>query len=148
VLGFPRPGERAAADAKERALTLAIEADRMSSSADIEYPLLVAQLALELDRKEPFQAAVRTLERKYPGELPTHYFAAISAATDEDWAKAESEIEKAKAKGLADEAAEQFLSSGVRARASGATSTGCSTRRRLGRWGFWRCSCWGRSSRI
>ena len=117
VLGFPRPGETAAPDARERALTLATEADRMSSSADIEYPSIVAQLALELDRKGPFQAAARTLEQKFPGTVPTHYFAAISAATDEDWSKAESEIEKARALGMPDEVAEQFLDSGVRTRA-------------------------------
>jgi Zn-dependent protease with chaperone function len=117
ALGFPGQGEEPALHEKDRALTLALEADRMASSADIEYPAMVAQLALELDRKEVFQNAVRRLEQRHPGELPTHYFAAIGAATDEDWAKAESEIEKARAKGLPPEVAEQFLNSGVRTRA-------------------------------
>jgi Zn-dependent protease with chaperone function len=117
VLGFPGNGKEASAAEKERALTLAVEADRMSSSGDSDYPSLVAQLALELERETPFKKAVSTLERKFPDELSTHYFAAINAAMEEDWLKSESEIEKAEALGLPHELAEQFLNSGVRSRA-------------------------------
>jgi Zn-dependent protease with chaperone function len=117
VLGLPGPdGEASRAD-KERALTLAVEADRMSSSADSSYPALVAQLSMELEREAPFKKAVGTLEQKFPDELATHYFAAAGAAMSEDWLKAESEIGKAEAAGLPHEAAEQFLDSGVRSRA-------------------------------
>ncbi|HWS88282.1 MAG TPA: M48 family metallopeptidase [Pyrinomonadaceae bacterium] len=101
----------------ERAFKLAVEADRISSSEEFYYPALVAQLALELRREAPFREAVATLERKFPGEIATYYFAAFLAAIDEDWAKAESEMLKAEAKGLPREAAEQFLNSGVRTRA-------------------------------
>lgn len=117
VLAFPGEGKEAPPADKERALTLATEADRMSSSADASYPTLVAQLALQLDRETPFRKATGTLEQKFPDELATHYFAAIVAATDEHWLKAESEIERAEALGLPHEAAEQFLNSGVRSRA-------------------------------
>ena len=117
VLGTPAGGHRPSAAELERALTLAAEADRMSASADASYPMLVAQLALQLKREAPFRKAVETLERKFPGEMPTHYFAAIKAAMDEDWLKAESEIEKAEAKGLPHEEAERLLNSGVRSRA-------------------------------
>jgi Zn-dependent protease with chaperone function len=117
VLGFPGNGKEASAAEKERALALAVEADRMSSSGDSDYPSMVAQLALELDRETPFRKAVETLERKFPGEVATHYFAAVVAAMDEHWLKAESEIERAEALGLPHEAAQQFLDSGVRSRA-------------------------------
>ena len=117
VLGFSVPGKEPTKAEKERALTLATEADRMSASEDVEYPWVVAQLALELEREPQFRKAVGTLERKFPDELATHYFAAINAAMDEDWLKAESEIERAEAKGLPHEAAEEFLGSGVRTRA-------------------------------
>ncbi|HEX7955520.1 MAG TPA: M48 family metalloprotease, partial [Pyrinomonadaceae bacterium] len=117
ALAFPGAGKQASKGEQERALALAAEADRMSSSEDASYPTLVAELALALDRKDAFQKAVTTLERKFPEETATHYFAAISAATDEDWARAESEIERAEALGLPHDAAEQFLASGVRTRA-------------------------------
>jgi len=35
------------------------------------------------------QEAVRTGEAKFPQEMGTHYFSAVQAAIDEDWAKAE-----------------------------------------------------------
>jgi Zn-dependent protease with chaperone function len=117
VLGFSADGKDVPKADKERALTLAVEADRMSNSADSSYPALVAQLALELERESPFRKAVGTLEQKFPGELATHYFGAINAAMNEDWIKAEAEIEKAEALGMPHEAAAQFLDSGVRSRA-------------------------------
>ena len=112
----PGEAEAPAAD-KERALTLATEADRMSASEDSSYPTLVAQLALELNREAPFRKAAETLRRKFPDELATHYFAGVEAIMDEHWLKAESEIEKAEAKGLPHELAEQLLNSGVRTHA-------------------------------
>jgi Zn-dependent protease with chaperone function len=117
VLGFATSDRQPSAAEKERALTLAVEADRMSSSADSSYPTLVAQLALETEHRLAFDAALRKLQQNFPDELSTHYFSAISAAMDEDWLKAESEIDKAEALGLPHEAAEQFLDSGVRTRA-------------------------------
>jgi tetratricopeptide (TPR) repeat protein len=117
VLGFAENVRDASKAEKERALTLAVEADRMSNSEDADYPSVVAQLAMELDRVDAFKKAVATLERKFPDEMATHYFAAIDAATDEHWMKAEAEIEKAEALGLPHEAAERFLDSGVRSRA-------------------------------
>ncbi|HEX8292092.1 MAG TPA: M48 family metallopeptidase, partial [Pyrinomonadaceae bacterium] len=117
VLGFSADGREPPKAERERALALAVEADRMSSSADSSYPALVAQLALELEREAPFRKAVGTLEQKFPGDLATHYYGAVNAAMNEDWLKAEAEIEKAQALGLPPEAAAQFLDSGVRSRA-------------------------------
>ena len=117
ALGTSTPDHKPSAAEQERALTLATEADRMSASADPYYPGLVAQLSLELEREAPFRKAVGTLKEKFPDDLSTHYFAAIEAAMDEHWVKAESEIEQAEAKGLPHEVAEQFLDSGVRTRA-------------------------------
>jgi tetratricopeptide (TPR) repeat protein len=117
MLGFRQDGKPVSQEEKERALTLATEADRMSSSEDSSYPAVVAQLALELERESPFRKAVATLERKFPGELATHYYGAINAAMNEDWLKAEAEMEKAEALGLPHEAAARFFDAGVRSRA-------------------------------
>lgn len=129
ALGFSGPGNQPTPDEKERAFTLAVEADRMSSSEDVEYPWVVAELALELGRESQFRKAVVTLERKFPDEVATHYFAAINAAMDEDWLKAESEIGKAEAKGMPHAVAEEFLNSGVRTHAR--------TRARVWRYVYW-----------
>ena len=118
ALAYPGPGREAAPGAKQRALILATEADAKSASADVSYPALVAQLSLDLEQKESFQSAVRTLKQKFPDQLPTHYFAAISAAWDEDWMTADAEIRKAEASGLPHEVAQQFLDSGVGTRAA------------------------------
>jgi Zn-dependent protease with chaperone function len=117
VLGFADNVKDASQAEKERALALAVEADRMSDSEDADYPSVVAQLAMELDRVDAFKKAVATLERKFPDEVATHYFAAVDAATDEHWTRAEAEIARAEALGLPHEAAERFLDSGVRSRA-------------------------------
>lgn len=117
VLGFAGPGKEAPKAEKERALTLAVEADRMSSSADSSYPSLVAQLALMLEREDAFRGAVETLERKFPDDVATRYYSAIAAAIREDWARAESEMERAEELGVPHEVAEEFLNSGVRTRA-------------------------------
>src|SRR5205085_6088492 len=95
ALAYPRPDTQAPPEAKERALALASEANAKSGSADIYYPALVAQLSLNLERKEGFQSALRTLKQKFPGEAATHYYAAVGAAWDEDWLTAESEIREA-----------------------------------------------------
>ena len=117
VLVTPGSGRVASAAEKQRAFTLAVEADRLSSSEDSSYPAMVAHLALELERVDVFQKAVGTLQSKFPGEPGTHYYTAIDAAIREDWGRAESEMERAEALGVPHEVAEEFLNSGVRSRA-------------------------------
>ena len=89
-LAYPNPDKPSKHETKERALQLASEADAKSASADSSYPGFVAHLALDLQHEESFRAAVGTLRRKFPDELPTHYYSAIDAAIREDWLEAES----------------------------------------------------------
>lgn len=118
ALAYPGGDKQVAPGVKERALALAAEANEKSSSQDPSYPALVAQLSLDLEREESFQSALRTLKQKFPGQMVTHYYAAIGAAIDEDWLAAESEIKRAEALGLPSEVARQFLDSGVSTRAT------------------------------
>jgi Zn-dependent protease with chaperone function len=118
ALAYPGADKQAAPGDRERALSLAVEANAKSSSADVSYPALVAQISLELERRDSFKAALATLKQKFPEQMPTHYFAAIDAAWGEDWITAESEIKRAEALGLPHEVARQFLDSGVGARAT------------------------------
>ncbi|HEV2765856.1 MAG TPA: tetratricopeptide repeat protein, partial [Pyrinomonadaceae bacterium] len=118
MTAYPGEGKEGSRQAKERALLLASEADAKSGSADSSYPALVAQLSLDLERMEGFKKALGTLRRKFPDDLATHYYSAINAAIEEDWAVAESEIRKAGERGLPPEVVQQFLDSGVSTRAA------------------------------
>lgn len=118
ALAFPGQGAQASRQDKLRAHALAVEAEGAQQSADISYPALVAQLSLELDKQADFRAAVRRLNDRHPGTMATHYFTAIRAAMDEDWAAAESEIRKAEALGLPHAEAQRFLDSGIGTRAA------------------------------
>jgi tetratricopeptide (TPR) repeat protein len=117
ILAYPAEGKEGTKVEKERALALAIEANSKSTGNDPSYPLLVAQLSLNLDRVQSFREATQTLVSKYPELMPTHYFNAIRAATDEEWVVAEDEIKKAESMGLDPAAVRQFLDSGIHTRA-------------------------------
>lgn len=117
LLAYPEKGKEGSRNDKGRALELAIEANAKNKSNDPSYPGLVAQLSLELDREQSFRDATKTLINKHPDLMPTHYFAAILAATDEDWVKAEDEIRQAERMGLDSATVKQFLDSGVHSRA-------------------------------
>lgn len=113
------PGEQEGTRAqKERALTLAQQAHDLNMDNDPGYPILVAQLSLDLEKEPEFRKAVKALEKKHPELMVTHYFSAVLAAADGDWFKAEAEIRKAESLGLPSEAANQFLASGVQSKAT------------------------------
>lgn len=116
-LVYSEKGKEGSRSDKERALSLAIEANARNKSNDPSYPGLVAQLSLELDKEQSFRDATKTLIARHPDLMPTHYFAAILAATDEDWVKAEDEIRQAESMGLDSATVQRFLDSGVHSRA-------------------------------
>ena len=104
---------------KKRALDLARQANSaVGKDADASYPLLIAQLSMDLNEESSFRDATRTLEQKYPDLMPTHYLMAIRAAMDEDWVTAEDQIKKAQSLGLPAAAVNEFLDSGIHSRAS------------------------------
>jgi Zn-dependent protease with chaperone function/tetratricopeptide (TPR) repeat protein len=117
LLAYPEQGKEGNPVEKERALSLAVEAEANHTDNHPEYSMLVAQLSLDLKREQSFRKATQNLVSKHPGLMPTHYFNAVLAATDEDWVKAEEEIKLAEKMGLNPEAVKQFLDSGVHTRA-------------------------------
>lgn len=117
-LAFPGEGRTASNTNKERALSLAKRASQVAADKDPSYVFLVAQLALDLERIDDFRAVMSVIDREYPDLMPTHYFNAVLATANEDWAKAEDEIKKAQALGFPPDDAEAFLASGVRSRAT------------------------------
>jgi len=118
VHGFPRSGTSADAE-KSLALSLLSEARQLAHGDDADVLLMRAQLAFQLGYKSVARETCAELERKYPNEIETHYFAAVSAAMDEHWVKADREIRIARKLGLSEKETERFLDSGVRARAWG-----------------------------
>lgn len=119
VLVTPEQGKETAPATRERALMLAKEAcTRAGSNIGPDYLAVVAQLALSVQRYSDFREASHHLEDTFPREMATHYFAAIRAALDEDWTRAEREIHEAEKLGLPHQEAARFLDSGVRLRAN------------------------------
>jgi len=118
VLAFPRKGESSAAES-ERALQLLRECRKPPRSDDVGTLNMIAQLALRLKRMMEFREVMNVLREKHSNQMATHYFAAIGHAVDEEWIRAEREIRIAGKMGLAPEAVQKFLSSGVQSRATG-----------------------------
>jgi Zn-dependent protease with chaperone function len=118
ALAFPRKGVESPASLRQTALELAKEASQAKETKDDpSYLGLVAQLALSLNRLGDFKLAVAGLAANAPNSMATHYFAAIRAAIDHEWGKAEREIGTAERLGLPHQAAQAFLDAGVAARA-------------------------------
>ena len=118
VLAYPAEGKQGTKQQKEEALILMSEAvDKPGAKNDQDYAAFLGQLALDLDRIEPLRKATNKLMAENPELAVSHYFNAIVAATDEEWLKAEAEIQKAESLGLPHEVVQAFLDSGVGSRA-------------------------------
>jgi tetratricopeptide (TPR) repeat protein len=101
------------------ALALAKEAASANRDPDDEsYLAAVGQLAAAADDVAAFRQAADVLARKHPRTMAAHYFGAMVAAMDHEWARAESEIREAERLGLPHEAAEEFLAGSVHIRAT------------------------------
>ena len=119
VLAYPSQGKEGTQAQREMALTLVKEAsEKVQSSDDPSYSLLMAQIAWGLKNEAAFRQATDTLINKYPDLMAAHYFNAIRLAMNESWIQAEDEIKKAQRLGLPAQAAQEFLASGVHARAT------------------------------
>ncbi|MFL6230775.1 MAG: M48 family metalloprotease [Pyrinomonadaceae bacterium] len=115
TLAYPDEQTQGSAAEKQEARALAEEAFRLNTDAsDPSYALLLGQLSLEANALADFRTATQSLSEHHPELMPTHYFSAILAASDENWSKADSEIKRAGQMGLPPAEVESFLSeSGV-----------------------------------
>jgi len=111
------PGRQVSEQERERALKLLLECKPLPHGDDLDILSLTAQIALGLNELGAAREATAQLQRKYPGEMATHYFSAFIAANDGHWIKAEDEILKARDRGLSAEATQAFLNQGVHAAA-------------------------------
>jgi len=114
ALAYPSEKQQGTKEQKQQAMLLVAEA--MKSPAvgnDPSYPVLLGQLALELDNLDRLREATTKLVAEHQDLMITHYLNAIVAATDERWLTAESEIHKAESLGLPHEEAQKFLDSGI-----------------------------------
>ncbi|HLG17009.1 MAG TPA: M48 family metalloprotease [Blastocatellia bacterium] len=117
-LAYPGHGSEAGYEAKQRALLLAKHAGRGFHKPDASYTILIAQLALDLQKEADFRNAAATLASEHPELMATHYFNAIRAAMDEDWITSDDEIRKAESLGLPAETASALRESGIHSRAT------------------------------
>ena len=79
---------------------------------------IIATASLRSENEALFRKALAGLRRVAPDEIPTHYYGAVDALLEEDWTRAEAEIERARELGLPAEEADAFLDgTGIRSRA-------------------------------
>ncbi|HTT19550.1 MAG TPA: M48 family metalloprotease [Candidatus Sulfotelmatobacter sp.] len=110
VLSYPAPNQQGSAAQMQEALPLAKEANDNYHGDDASYPLLVAQLALNLESDKEFRQATEILVKTHPEMVATHYFNAIRLAEDEDWIASEDEMRTAERLGLPADKVEAMLS--------------------------------------
>jgi len=110
VLSYPAPNQRGSAAQMQEALPLAKEANHNYHDNDASYPLLVAQLALNVENDKEFRHATEILVKTHPELLATHYFNAIGMAEDASWIAAEDEMRAAERLGLPADKVETMLS--------------------------------------
>ena len=111
-LAYPGVGKEGTSEQKQRAYVLTKEANR-SPQQEPDFLVLQTQLAMELNLIDDFRRGTEQLVAKHPELMATHLYYALLAAYDEKWITAEQEIKVAQSLGLAPEAAQQFLDSGV-----------------------------------
>jgi hypothetical protein len=112
-------GRQASKEELNRALVLAKQAfDINLDNDDPDYAIMLAQIAIELNREKELRDAVRTLALYHPNRMETHYYKAIIAATDGRWLEAEEEVKKAESLGLPHAAAVALLDTGIGSRAT------------------------------
>ncbi len=117
IVAFPGKDPAPRSD-QERALSLLQECRAFPDGNDPSTLSVLAQVALQLDRKADARPAIARLESDFPDLMQTHYFAAVLAAMDEHWIKAQDEIRRAGRLGLPKESVDRFLNSGVQERAT------------------------------
>lgn len=69
----------------------------------------VAKFSLEDDDDLSFREAAESLAEQFPGDKHSHYFQGIVAAKDQDWRRAEVELQKARELGIPDENISMWL---------------------------------------
>ncbi len=99
---------------QEKAIRYLNEGMLMEGGEGIEFPYLLGSVALRINSKTDFSNATAILMKRFPGEMITHYFAAILAVMNEDWELAESEVSKAQALGLDNEDAQKIRNAFVK----------------------------------
>ena len=77
---------------------------QMGSRPDNPLPYVaVAKFSLEDDDETSFREAANSLAQQFPGDKHSHYFQGIVAAKDQDWHRAEIELQRARELGIPDE---------------------------------------------
>jgi Zn-dependent protease with chaperone function len=96
-----------------RALALLRVGKPLDPTDDFDYSILTAEAYFNLNMLLDFKKETRSLLAKHNDKMGAHYFAAIAAASEENWVTAENEILKAKELGLSETIVHGFLNSGV-----------------------------------
>lgn len=101
-------------DDLQRAIYLLNEATSLPDYEERDCNILLGQIALQNNDIVRFRQATNVLMARHRDVMVSHYFGALLAANDADWATADREIRIARKMGLSAEEMNQFMDSGVR----------------------------------
>jgi tetratricopeptide (TPR) repeat protein len=102
----------------DRVFSLLRECRSLSGEPDTAILALTGKLAVDFNNLDELRTVTALLQRHFPGQIPTHYLAAILAASTDQWKVAVTEIKLAEEAGLSAESVQKFLDSGVQIRAT------------------------------
>ena len=113
ALADPGPADEASPDALQRALDLALEANRTWQDSDVYCLYQLANLYMELDRTAEFQHTANLMRRKFPNEMETHLVLMRANTHRLNFYGAELELKRAVQLGLPAEVAQAALDHGL-----------------------------------
>ena len=109
-LVYPAENKEGTQEQKSQAFAILKEAEYLPKTGDDpDFDLLLAQLAYDFQDIATFRRASGRLSSRHQGQMGTHYYKALLAAYDQDWATAEAAIRKAESLGLQPAIAQDFL---------------------------------------
>ncbi len=95
------------------AVNLIKKAMLLPDGTEIDFPVILGEIAQKQNDIVNFRLATKLLVRDYPDEMITHFYSALLSAYDKEWGMAKEEIMKAQEKGLDPHIVSSFLASGV-----------------------------------
>lgn len=93
----------------ETAFPYLVESAQKSSDTDSDPLVMVAEVALRLDKIDVFESTVTKLTARFPDDLSSHYFRSIALANHGDFDTAIGEVKTAVSLGLAPEDGDEMI---------------------------------------
>jgi Zn-dependent protease with chaperone function len=110
LMSSDKSGPQPSTSDSERALSLVEEASKLKNGSDPQALAMIAELSLDTNKIDKFNATVGQLRAKFPDLVQTHYFNGIKLANDGDFDRAIAEIKIAESIGFPHDNAAAIIS--------------------------------------